>query len=131
MVSNKKRMIKDIFGDDEDDIEQSQNGGRDNKGRHNVDGKTDTSERQKGSDSKKLHAQGDAPAPDRPKKKKKLEKKAKPVDGAEVIGHDPEITVEQKLLHLERDFELAIKSVQSTRTKRKKNGEDIVSDQHL
>ncbi|KAK3833253.1 MAG: hypothetical protein J3R72DRAFT_527164 [Linnemannia gamsii] len=97
MVSNNKRMIKDIFGDDEDDIEQSQNGGRDNKGT----GYEPT-------DSNVM-----------------LEKKAKPVEGGEVTGHDPEITVEQKLLHLERDFELAVKSVQSTRTKRKKNEGDI------
>ncbi|KAK3842622.1 MAG: hypothetical protein J3R72DRAFT_523517 [Linnemannia gamsii] len=143
MSSDKKRIVEDIFGDDDEDDEQSQSGDRDYEDRPNTDDKADVAEGQEGAGGedaeeeddepqlpsfKKRHADGDSPTPEQPKKKKKMVKKTKPVEGGEVAGDGTEAPLDptqQKLLKLERDFELAVKSGKSTSRRRKKDDEDI------
>ncbi|KAF9900080.1 Transcription factor iws1 [Linnemannia zychae] len=146
MSSDKKRIVDDIFGDDDDEDDQSQNGDRDYEDRPKTDDKVDGSEGQEGVDGegagdeddeddepqlpsfKKRNADGDSPAPEQPKKKKKLAKKAKLAEGGAVAGDGSELPLDptqQKLLKLEKDFELAVKSGKSTSRRRKKDDEDI------
>ncbi|KAK3832931.1 MAG: hypothetical protein JOS17DRAFT_87256 [Linnemannia elongata] len=117
MSSDKKRIVDDIFGDDDDEDNQSQDGDRDyedrpstgDKGEEAAEGQdngadgTDgdaAGEGEAGADEedddiqlpsfKKRHADGESPTPE-PKKKKKLAKKAKPsADGAGAGGVGPD-----------------------------------------
>ncbi|KAF9095977.1 Transcription factor iws1 [Mortierella sp. AD031] len=142
MTSDKKRIVDDIFGDDDDDDDQSQNGDRDYEDRPRADEDGDRAEGQEegegdaaGSDKeddiqlpsfKKRHADGESPTPE--PKKKKLAKKPKLTDGAGVAADGSELPLDptqQKLLKLEKDFDLAMKSGKSTSRRRKKDDEDI------
>ncbi|KAG0287759.1 Transcription factor iws1 [Linnemannia gamsii] len=115
MSSDKKRIVDDIFGDDDDeDDHQSQDGDRDYEDRPSTgDKEGDGAEGQDGADGdadaaggegadeeddddvqlpsfKKRNADGESPTPEQPKKKKKLAKKAKPTEGgaAGAVGPD-------------------------------------------
>ncbi|CAO3565167.1 unnamed protein product [Mortierella alpina] len=140
MSLDKKRIERDIFGDDdEDDEELSYNdraspketedhdtaGGNSGDADADADAEQDDDEAIQLPSFKKRNADGDSPAPEI--KKKKITKKPKPaadsVEGdGELLPLDPR---QQALLQLEKDFELAMKSGKSTTRRRRKDEEDI------
>ncbi|KAF9361112.1 Transcription factor iws1 [Mortierella sp. AD094] len=140
MSSDKKRIERDLFGDedDEDDLIQSED--RNHEDRDQEQGDADKDYAQEGEAEeeeeegvplpsfKKRNADGSSPAPEA--KKRKIIKKAKPArDGAQENqegGEDLPLDPRQvALLKLERDFETALKSGKSSSRRRKKDDEDI------
>ncbi|KAF9947406.1 Transcription factor iws1 [Mortierella alpina] len=137
MSSDKKRIERDIFGDDDDDDEElnyedraspketrDHDAEEDNSGAADAEQDDDEEAIQLPS-FKKRNADGESPTPE--VKKKKIAKKPKPaaegVEGdAELLPLDPR---QQALLQLEKDFELAMKSGKSTTRRRRKDEEDI------
>ncbi|KAG0359732.1 hypothetical protein BC939DRAFT_452535 [Gamsiella multidivaricata] len=146
MSSDKKRIERDIFGDDDDDEDDLiYNGDREYDDRTHDDHEDKQDETDKdtaqGEDAeeepeeegvplpsfKKRFADGDSPAPEH--KKKKISKKTKPtkegsqnLEGGEELPLDPR---QQALQQLEKDFELALKSGKSSSRRRRKDEEDI------
>ncbi|KAF9571997.1 Transcription factor iws1 [Mortierella alpina] len=137
MSLDKKRIERDIFGDDDDDEDElnytdraspketgDHDTAEDNAGAADEDQDDDEEAIQLPS-FKKRNADGDSPTPE--VKKKKITKKPKPV--AEGVEGDSELLPldprQQALLQLEKDFELAMKSGKSTTRRRRKDEEDI------
>ncbi|KAF9931044.1 Transcription factor iws1 [Mortierella alpina] len=137
MSLDKKRIERDIFGDDDEDEDElnytdraspketgDHDTAEDNSGAADAE-QDDEEEAIQLPSFKKRNADGDSPTPE--VKKKKVAKKSKPaVDSAEVDNEllplDPR---QQALLQLEKDFELAMKSGKSTNRRRRKDEEDI------
>ncbi|KAG0300834.1 Transcription factor iws1 [Dissophora globulifera] len=146
MSSDKKRIERDIFGDDDDDEDDlPRDGDRDYEDRSNTadedrsprheGGKGDDKEGQDDDDEgergvplpsfKKRHVDGGSPPPQQ--KKKKIAKKSRPSqdDSQNAEGEDlPLDPRQQALLQLEKDFELALKSGKSTTRRRKKDDDE-------
>ncbi|KAF9950510.1 Transcription factor iws1 [Mortierella alpina] len=141
MSLDKKRIERDIFGDDDEDDEElsyndraspKETGDHDTAGDNSGAADADADAEQDDDEEaiqlpsfKKRNADGDSPAPEI--KKKKITKKPKPAaDSAEgdseLLPLDPR---QQALLQLEKDFELAMKSGKSTTRRRRKDEEDI------
>ncbi|KAF9273824.1 Transcription factor iws1 [Mortierella alpina] len=137
MSLDKKRIERDIFGDDDeddDDLNYNDRASPKETGDHDApEDSTGAADAEQDDDEeaiqlpsfKKRNADGDSPTPE--VKKKKIAKKPRPAaDSAEGDGEllplDPR---QQALLQLEKDFELAMKSGKSTSRRRRKDEEDI------
>ncbi|KAG0000786.1 Transcription factor iws1 [Entomortierella chlamydospora] len=141
MSSDKKRIERDLFGDEDDEDDLNHNEDRNHEDRNQEQGDADkdkdyaqdgeAEEEEEGvplPSFKKRNADGSSPAPEA--KKRKIIKKAKSAgdglqdnqEGGEDLPLDPR---QAALLKLERDFETALKSGKSSSRRRKKDDEDI------
>ncbi|KAF9100512.1 Transcription factor iws1 [Mortierella sp. AM989] len=140
MSSDKKRIERDLFGDDDEDEDLTHNEDRDHSDRDQEQGESVRENAQDGDGEaeeeeegiplpsfKKRNADGGSPAPEA--KKKKIIKKTKPtkdgpqdLEGGEDLPLDPR---QAALLKLENDFEQALKSGKSSSRRRRKDEEDI------
>ncbi|KAF9422175.1 Transcription factor iws1 [Podila epigama] len=147
-MSSDKHNIRDIFGEDEDeDDEQSlRHEDRNDTSRDDFEQGDDVNDRTDHKDAplpeeeeeeeepqlpsfKKRNADGTTPPPE--PKKKKIMKKSKKADSSAGEQKEGEIDLanmdprQLKLLQLEKDFELALKSGKSSSRRRRKDEEDI------
>ncbi|KAF9896886.1 Transcription factor iws1, partial [Lobosporangium transversale] len=150
MSSDKKRILRDTFGDDDydEDDDHSLNGDRnhqdhteDNQGEKQNDATNSTQEEplieeepeEEGTplpSFKKRNADGNgSPAPEA--KKKKIAKKPKPSENKDLPEDGADLPLDprqQALMKLEKDFDLAMKSGKTSSRRRAKDDEELDKD---